>query len=98
MLIDAKHDTVIEQDEYKADAAGVCNARANDGTNTKLPNTQWGGRTATTTYLDTGSVKVHQRCLAIDDRVFTIEAIPVSGTYDDIVAGVDALTSGWTWK
>jgi hypothetical protein len=98
MLIDAKHDTVIEQDEYKADAASVCNARANDGTNTKLPDTQWGGKAASTTYLDTGSVKVHQRCLAIGDRVFSIEAIPVNGTYDDVVAGVDGLTSSWTWK
>jgi len=98
MLIDAKHDTVIEQDEYKADATGVCSARANDGTNTKLPDTQWGGEAATTTYLDTGSVKVHQRCIAISGRVFTIEAIPVGGTYEDVVAGVDALTSSWTWK
>ncbi|MGV8849771.1 MAG: hypothetical protein ACOH16_09500 [Propionibacteriaceae bacterium] len=25
-------------------------------------------------------------------------AIPITGKYVDIVAGTDALTSGWTWK
>jgi hypothetical protein len=98
MLTNGTHDTLLVTDQALPNGDTVCNALANDSTNTKLPDTQWGGRTATTLALATSGTKVQQRCVAVNGRVYILMAIPISGTYDQVVAGVDALTSVWTWK
>jgi hypothetical protein len=41
---------------------------------------------------------MHVRCVSVNNSVYYLMAIPIGGTYAEVVAGVDALTSGWTWK
>jgi hypothetical protein len=65
---------------------------------TELPDTQWGGKTAKTEDLASGSTKMHVRCVAVSGAVYYLMAIPISGSYAEIIAGVDGLTSGWAWK
>jgi hypothetical protein len=81
-----------------SDATAACNALASGGTVAALPDTQWGGKTAKTVDMDSGGSKVHVRCVSVNDSVYYLMSIPISGTYAEVVAGVDALTSGWTWK
>ena len=83
---------------YASDAATVCNSLASAGTMTALPDTQWGGQTAKTADLESSGTKMHVRCVSVNNSVYYLMAIPITGTYAEIVAGVDALTSGWTWK
>lgn len=98
-LTDAKFDTLIVlQLPGQTDAAKVCNAMATAGTVTALPDTQWGGKTAKTEDIVSGNTKMHVRCVAAAGSVYYLMALPISGTYADIVAGVDGLTGGWAWK
>lgn len=99
MITDAKFDTVMVMVlPSQTDAAKVCTSLSSAGTMTELPDTQWGGKTAKTEDLATGSTKMHVRCVASSGAVFYLMALPITGTYAEIVAGVDGLTSGWNWK
>jgi hypothetical protein len=98
-ISDQKYDTMlVVQLDQTTDAAQVCSSLANTGTMTALPDTQWGGQTAKTAEVDSSGTKVHVRCVGVNDSVFYLMAVPITGTYDEVVAGVNALTSGWTWK
>jgi len=99
VLSDKKYDTLMVMNlSYTSDAATVCNSLASAGTMTALPDTQWGGQTAKTADLESSGTKMHVRCVSVNNSVYYLMAIPITGTYAEIVAGVDALTSGWTWK
>ena len=99
VLSDAKYDTLMVMDiSDTSDAAATCTALANSGTVTALADTKWGGKTAKTVDVDSGGSKVHLRCVSVKNSVYYLMAIPITGTYAEVVAGVDALTSGWTWK
>lgn len=99
VLSDKKFDTLMVMDiSGTSDAAATCSSLASAGTLTALADTQWGGKTATTVEMDNGGSKVHVRCVSVNSSVYYLMAIPITGTYAEIVAGVDALTSGWTWK
>jgi hypothetical protein len=99
MISDQKYDTLlVMQLDQTTDAAQVCSSLANTGTMTALPDTQWGGQTAKTAEVDSSGTKVHVRCVNVNNSVFYLMAVPITGTYDEVVAGVNALTSGWTWK
>jgi len=100
MLSDKKFDTVMVMDiAGTSDAAAACASLATGGPVTALPDTQWGGKTAKTVSMDSGGgSKVHMRCVSVNDSVYYLMGIPVSGMYDEVVAGADALTGAWTWK
>ena len=99
MLSDKKYDTLMVMDiSGTSDAAATCSALASSGTVTALADTQWGGKTAKTVSTDSGGSKVHVRCVSVNDSVYYLMGIPISGTYDEVVAGADALTGAWTWK
>jgi hypothetical protein len=100
MLSDKKFDALMVMDiAGTSDAAAACASLASAGPVTALPDTQWGGKTAKTVSMDSGGgSKVHVRCVSVNDSVYYLMGIPISGTYDEVVAGADALTSGWTWK
>jgi len=99
MLSDKKYDTLMVMDiSGTSDAAAACTSLANAGPVTTLPDTQWGGKTAKTVSMDSGGSKVHVRCVSVNDSVYYLMGIPISGTYDEVVAGADALTGAWTWK
>jgi hypothetical protein len=99
ILSDKKFDTLMVMDiSGTSDAAATCSALASSGTVTALPDTQWGGKTAKTVSTDSGGSKVHVRCVSVNDSVYYLMGIPISGTYDEVVAGADALTGAWTWK
>lgn len=99
MLSDQKFDTLMVMDlSDTTDAAAACSTLTTAGTVTALPDTQWGGKTAKTVSMESGGAKVHVRCTSVNGSVFYLMGVPISGTYDDVVAGVDALTGGWTWK
>ena len=99
MISDAKFDTLLVMDLPSAsDAVTTCNGLAGSATVTALADTQWGGKTAKTVTAESAGSKVHLRCVSVSDVVYYLMAIPATGTYDDVVAGVDALTSAWTWK
>jgi cytoskeletal protein RodZ len=98
-LTDVNFDTVIViQIPGQTDAATVCSSMATAGTVTALPDTQWGGKTAKTEDIASGNTKMHVRCVDAGASVYYLMGLPISGTYADVVAGVDGLTSGWTWK
>lgn len=80
------------------DAAKMCTSLGATGNVTQLPDTQWGGKTAKTVEIVNGSTKTHVRCVDTDKGLYYLMGIPIGGTYADVVAGIDALTSGWTWK
>jgi hypothetical protein len=99
ILSDKKYDTLMVMDiSGTSDAAAACASLATAGTVTALPDTQWGGKTAKTVSTDSGGSKVHVRCVSVNDSVYYLMGIPISGTYDEVVAGADALTGAWTWK
>ena len=99
LLSDKKFDTLMVMDiPSTGDAAAACQSLATGGTVTASPDTQWGGKPATTITMSSAGTKVHVRCVAANDTVFYLMAIPITGSYEEVVAGVDALTSGWTWK
>jgi hypothetical protein len=99
MITDAKFDTVMVMVlPSTTDAVQVCTSLSAAGTMTELPDTQWGGKTAKTEDLASGSTKMHVRCVAVSGAVYYLMAIPISGSYAEIIAGVDGLTSGWAWK
>ena len=99
MISDQKFDTIVMMDISATNgAAAACNALTGTATVTALADTQWGGKAATTIAADIAGSKVHMRCVSVNDTVYYLMAIPVTGTYDDVVAGVNALTSAWTWK
>lgn len=99
MITDAKFDTLMVMTiPSSTDAAKVCSSLSSAGTLTELPDTQWGGKTAKTADIASGSTKMHVRCVSAGGSVYYLMAIPITGKYADIVAGTDALTSGWTWK
>jgi len=99
ILSDKKFDTLMVMDiSGTSDAAAACASLATAGTVTALPDTQWGGKTAKTVSTDSGGSKVHVRCVSVNDSVYYLMGIPISGTYDEVVAGADALTGAWTWK
>ena len=99
MITDAKFDTVMVMVlPSSTDAAQVCTSLSAAGAMTQLPDTQWGGKIAKTEDLASGNTKMHVRCVSAGGSVYYLMAIPITGTYADIVAGSDALTSGWTWK
>jgi hypothetical protein len=99
MISDKKYDTLLVMDiEQTTDAAAVCGSLATSGSMTPLADTQWGGKAAKTAEMDSAGTKVHVRCVNVNDSVFYLMAVPITGTYDEVVAGVNALTSGWTWK
>jgi hypothetical protein len=99
VLSDKKFDTLMVMDiSGTSDAAAACASLASAGTVTALPDTQWGGKTAKTVTTDNGGSKVHVRCVSVNDSVYYLMGIPISGTYDEVVAGADALTGAWTWK
>lgn len=99
MLSDKQYDTLmVEVIPDAGDATTACESITAAGTLTALPDTQWGGKTATTASMANGSTKVHVRCAASNGAVYYLMAIPITGTYDQVVAGVDALTGAWTWK
>jgi len=98
ILSDKKYDTMMVMDiSGTSDAAAACASLATAGTVTALPDTQWGGKTAKTVSTDSGGSKVHVRCVSVNDSVYYLMGIPVSGTYKEVVAGADALTGAWTW-
>jgi hypothetical protein len=98
-LTDAKFDTVIVfQLAGTTDAAKVCSSMASAGDVTVLPDTQWGGKAAKTEDIASGNTKMHVRCVATATSVYYLMALPITGTYAEILSGVDALTSGWAWK
>lgn len=98
-ISDKKFDTLVVMDLLStADAVAACNELTSTATVTALADTQWGGKTAKTVEADNSGSKVHMRCVSVNDAVYYLMGIPVSGTYNDIVAGADALTSAWTWK
>lgn len=99
MLSDKKFDTLmVEVISDGGDVTKACESISAAGTMTALPDTQWGGKTATTVSMANGNTKVHFRCATSNGIVYYLMAIPITGTYDEVVAGVDALTSAWTWK
>jgi hypothetical protein len=99
ILSDKKFDTLMVMDiPGTSDAAAACASLATAGTVTALPDTQWGGKTAKTVTTESGGSKVHVRCASVNDSVYYLMGIPISGTYDEVVAGADALTGAWTWK
>jgi hypothetical protein len=99
ILSDKKFDTLMVMDiSGTSDAAATCASLASAGTVTALPDTPWGGKTAKTVTTDNGGSKVHVRCVSVNDSVYYLMGIPISGTYDEVVAGADALTGAWTWK
>ena len=99
ILSDKKYDTMMVMDiSGTSDAAAACASLATAGTVTALPDTQWGGKTAKTVSTDSGGSKVHVRCVSVNDSVYYLMGIPISGTYEEVVAGADALTGAWTWK
>ena len=99
VLSDKKFDTLMVMDiSGTSDAAAACASLETAGTVTALPDTQWGGKTAKTVTTDNGGSKVHVRCVSVNDSVYYLMGIPISGTYDEVVAGADALTGAWTWK
>jgi hypothetical protein len=99
MITDAKFDTLMVMTiPSSTDAAKVCSGLSSGGTLTELPDTKWGGKTAKTADVASGSTKMHVRCVSAGGSVYYLMAIPITGKYADIVAGSDALTSGWTWK
>jgi hypothetical protein len=99
ILSDKKYDTLMVMDiSGTSDAAAACASLSTAGTVTALPDTKWGGKTAKTVSTDSGGSKVHMRCVSVNDSVYYLMGIPISGTYDEVVAGADALTGAWTWK
>jgi hypothetical protein len=57
-----------------------------------------GGQTAKTADLESSGTKMHVRCVSVNNSVYYLMGIPITGSYADVVTGGDALTSGWTWK
>ena len=99
ILSDKKYDTLMVMDiSGTSDAAAACASLTTVGTVTALADTQWGGKTAKTVSTDSGGSKVHVRCVSVNDSVYYLMGIPISGTYEEVVAGADALTGAWTWK
>ncbi len=99
VVSDTKYDTLMVMNlPYTSDAAAVCTSLANTGTFTTLPDTQWGGRPAKTVAMESSGTEIHLRCVSVNDSVYYLMGMPITGTYDEVVAGADALTSGWTWK
>jgi hypothetical protein len=98
-VTDAKFDTVIVLEiAGVTDAAQVCSAMSSAGDVKALPDTQWGGKTAKTEDIVSGNTKTHVRCVAAANSVYYLMALPIGGTYAEILTGVDALTSSWAWK
>jgi hypothetical protein len=99
LLQDKKYDTLVVMSVAQTtDAASVCTSLATSSQMTQLPDTQWGGKAAKTSVMDSSGTKIHVRCVNVNDSVYYLMAMPITGTYDEVVAGVDALTGGWTWK
>lgn len=99
LLQDKKYDTLVVMSvAHTTDAAAVCTSLATSSQMTQLPDTQWGGQAAKTSVMENSGTKIHVRCVNVNDSVYYLMAMPITGTYDEVVAGVDALTGGWTWK
>ena len=98
VLEDATSDTLVAMEKAMPDAASVCTDLVNDVNNTRLADTQWGGKPATTVTSVVGAGQFQHRCVVVKGSVFLLNALPSNGTYHEMVAALDALTASWIWK
>lgn len=82
------------------DAASACGADlARQVTSlTPLPDTVWGGRTATTATIVTARSEAQARCVQANGIVYTLVGDPTQGGHGTVIAVMDALTAGWVWS
>ena len=98
VLVDATNDTLVAMEKAMPDPASVCTGLVTDSNNTRLPDTQWGGKPATTVTSVVGTGQFQHRCIVVKGSVFLLNALPSSGTYHEMVVALDALTASWIWK
>jgi hypothetical protein len=63
-----------------------------------LPDTRWGGKTATTANVVMGALTAQVRCAESKGVVYMMAGAPEGGTLDTVVAGMNAMGTAWVWK
>jgi hypothetical protein len=66
---------------------------------TPQPDTDWGGRPATTANVVVmAPITAQVRCAEWRGVVYLLAGLPEEGSLDTVVAGMDAMSSAWVWK
>ena len=82
------------------DAASACGADLAKQTTSvvALPDTLWGGKTATTAKATMMGMDIEARCVQVNGLVYSLVGDPIQGAHATVITAMNALASSWVWK